>query len=294
MTRASKSASATCSTVVSTGTGPWPFLPCTGWPSSPATVTSTSSSASRYCGYSSSMSSKSSAARMRTLRCARAMFVTIPARMPVTRAQAGPSPGPVPDLAPHRVADLVPDLAPHRVADLMPRPVPMPRAGRLPVPPRRPVPRRDGQDVPHVPAGVVVGEDRPPQVPAPGAVGAEHPGRGEDGVLRVVRGEPGGPVGPDGVFGERGRLELHRPLGALAVLALVYPAGRGPAVVRFHRADPGQHLPGEPPAGPSRRLVPGQVVRRDPGRGGRGRGQGRRAERQHEEDHGRWPQSRSR
>ena len=30
MTRASKSPSATCSTVVSTGTGPWPFFPCTG------------------------------------------------------------------------------------------------------------------------------------------------------------------------------------------------------------------------------------------------------------------------
>jgi len=57
-------------------------------------------------------------------------------------------------------------------------------------------------------------------VPAPRAVGAEHPGRGEDGVRGVVRGELGGPVGPDGVFGERGRLELHRPLGALAVLAV--------------------------------------------------------------------------
>ena len=68
MTRASKSPSATCSTVVSTGTGPWPFFPCTGWSLSPATVTSTSSSASRYSGYSSSMSSKSSAARMRTVR----------------------------------------------------------------------------------------------------------------------------------------------------------------------------------------------------------------------------------
>jgi hypothetical protein len=29
-----------------------------------------------------------------------------------------------------------------------------------------------------------------------------------------VRGELGGRVGPDGVFGERGRLELHRSLGA--------------------------------------------------------------------------------
>src|SRR5689334_8900613 len=218
MTRASKSASATCSTVVSTGTGPWPFLPCTGWSSSPATVTSTSSSASRYSGYSSSMSSKSSAARMRTLRCARAMFVTIPVRMPVTRAQAGP-PGAVPLL--------------------------------------RAVSRRDGQDVPDVPARVVVGEDRPLQVPGRGTVGAQHPGRGEDRVLGVVRGELGGRVGPDGVFGERGRLELHRPLGALAVLAPMHATRRGPAVVRFHRADPRQHLPGQPRAGPGRRLVPG-------------------------------------
>src|SRR5690349_3301584 len=233
MTRASKSASATCSTVVSTGTGPWPFLPCTGWSSSPATVTSTSSSASRYSGYSSSMSSKSSAARMRTLRCARAMFVTIPARMPVTRAQGGP-PGPVP-----------------------PGALPPVSAGWTPVPPLRAVARRDGQDVPDVPAGVVVGEDRPLQVPGRGTVGAQHPGRGEDRVLGVVRGELGGRVGPDGVFGERGRLELHRPLGALAVLAPMHATRRGPAVVRFHRADPRQHLPGQPRAGPGRRLVPG-------------------------------------
>src|SRR5712691_7452960 len=89
MTRASKSPSATWCTVVSTGTGPWPFLPRTGWSSSPATVTRTSSSASRYSGYSSSESSKSSAARSRTLRCASTMEPTIPTRPAVTRAEAG-------------------------------------------------------------------------------------------------------------------------------------------------------------------------------------------------------------
>src|SRR6266851_43200 len=89
MTRASKSPSATWCTVVSTGTGPWPFLPRTGWSSSPATVTRTSSSASRYSGYSSSESSKSSAARSRTVRCASTMEPTIPTRPAVTRAEAG-------------------------------------------------------------------------------------------------------------------------------------------------------------------------------------------------------------
>src|SRR6185437_15859486 len=234
MTRASKSASATCSTVVSTGTGPWPFLPCTGRSSSPATVTATSSSASRYCGYSSSMSSKSSAARMRTLRCARAMFVTIPARMPVTRAQAGP-PGPLPLVWAGRM--LVPPgpVLPVYAGRMLvpPGPVLPVYAGRMLVPPpRRPVSCRDGQDVPDVPAGVVVGEARPLQVPGRGTVGAQHPGRGEDRVLGVVRGELGGRVGPDGVFGERGRLELHRPLGALAVLAPMHATRRGPAGVR--------------------------------------------------------------
>src|SRR5580693_792164 len=79
MTSASKSPAATWPTVVSTGTGPCPFLPRTGWSSRPATVTATPSSASRYSGYSNSMSSKSSAASMRTLRWVRSMRPTLPA-----------------------------------------------------------------------------------------------------------------------------------------------------------------------------------------------------------------------
>src|SRR6516164_599617 len=77
MTSASKSRAESPSTVVSTATGPWPFFPVTGWSSDLATVTSTSSSTSRYSGYSNSMSSKSSAARSRTLRCASTMVPTI-------------------------------------------------------------------------------------------------------------------------------------------------------------------------------------------------------------------------
>src|SRR5271165_1986171 len=92
MTRASKSPSATWPTVVSTGTGPWPFLPRTGWSSSPATVTSTSSSTSRYNGYSSSMSSKSSAARRRTLRCTSTMKPTIPPAAPAPVSWPGAIP----------------------------------------------------------------------------------------------------------------------------------------------------------------------------------------------------------
>src|SRR5580692_7827589 len=77
MTSASKSPAATWPTVVSTGTGPCPFLPRTGWSSRPATVTATPSSASRYSGYSNSMSSESSAASMRTRRWVSSMRPTL-------------------------------------------------------------------------------------------------------------------------------------------------------------------------------------------------------------------------
>ena len=50
MTRASKWAAATWSTVVSTASGPYPFLPVTGETSRPATVTATPSSPRRYSG----------------------------------------------------------------------------------------------------------------------------------------------------------------------------------------------------------------------------------------------------
>jgi len=134
------------------------------------------------------------------------------------------------------------------------------------------VPRGDGEHVPDVPAGMVVGEDRLPEArrrPARGAVCAQHPGGGEDRVRGVVRGERAGRVGSDGVFGEGGGLELHRPLGALAVPALVDAACRGPAIVRFHRPDPREHLPGKPRTGPGRVPVPGQVARRDARQAGR-------------------------
>src|SRR6266568_9208903 len=130
----------------------------------------------------------------------------------------------------------------------------------------RRVPGGDGQHVPDVPPGVVVGEDGPPEPgrrAARGAVGAQHPRGGEDGVRRVVRGEAAGRVDLDGVLGEGGRLELHRPLGALAVLAVVDAPRVRPAVVRLHRPDSREHLPGEPGAGPGRAPVPGQVARRD-------------------------------
>src|SRR5271155_948311 len=82
MTRASKSPSATWSTVVSTATGP---------SSRPATVTATSSSPSRYSGYNSSMSSKSSAARRSTLRPASTMPPTLRPRFFAARAgRSGP------------------------------------------------------------------------------------------------------------------------------------------------------------------------------------------------------------
>jgi hypothetical protein len=139
-----------------------------------------------------------------------------------------------------------------------------------PVPPGRPVrvPHGQGEHVPDVPAGVVVGEDRRPESgrPARHAVGAQHPGRREDRVGGVVGGQPDGSVGPDGVFGERGGLELHRPLRALVVLAAVHAAGPGLAVVRFHRADPREHLPGQPGAGPGGVPVQGQVPGGDGGR----------------------------
>src|SRR6266568_3442777 len=270
MTRASKSPSATWVTVVSTGTGPWPFLPRTGWSSSPATVTSTSSSASRYSGYSSSMSSKSSAARRRTLRCASTMRPTIPARLVRSRAGAAPCGSPARPLVPlvplgrmmvplgrpmvfldqpllllgwsvvllgrvvslSRVVALRQLVMATRLMGSMWRMVllrlvlsarsmlPAGRVlpGRMTGPGGRGVPGGDGQHVPDVPAGMVVGEDRlaePRRRPAGHAVGAQHPGGGVDRVRGIVGGEPGGRVGPDGVFGERGRLELHRPLGAL-------------------------------------------------------------------------------
>src|SRR5260370_34089977 len=255
MTRAWKSPSATWFTVVSRGTGPWPFLPRTGWSSSPATVTWTSSWASRYSGYSSSESSKSSAARSRTLRCASTMKPTIPARSAVTRAQAG-----LPD--PVRPSVVAVTMTTERVA----------------FPPGRLVPGGDGEDVPDVPAGVVVREDGPPEPgrrAARGAVGAQHPRGGENGGRRVLRGEAAGRVNLDGVLGEGGRLELHRPLGALAVLAVVDAARRGPAVVRLHRPDPGEHLPSQPGAGPGRAPVPGQVPGRNGGRAGPARPGGR-------------------
>src|SRR5215470_2158288 len=77
MTSASKSRAESPSTVVSTATGPWPFFPVTGWSSRPATVTATSSSRSRYSGYSSSMSSNSLAASRRTFRPAKVMAPTL-------------------------------------------------------------------------------------------------------------------------------------------------------------------------------------------------------------------------
>src|SRR5260370_31442222 len=87
--------------------------------------------------------------------------------------------------------------------------------------PGRPVPAGDGQHVPDVPPGGVVGEDRPPEPgrrATRGAVGAQHPGSGENRVRRVLRGEAAGPVRLDGVLGGGGRLALPRPLGAPAVL----------------------------------------------------------------------------
>src|SRR5690349_7707003 len=77
MTSASKSRAESPSTVVSTATGPWPFFPVTGWSSRPATVTVTSSSRSRYNGYSNSMSSNSLAASRRTFRPAKVIAPTL-------------------------------------------------------------------------------------------------------------------------------------------------------------------------------------------------------------------------
>ena len=174
--------------------------------------------------------------------------------MPVTRAQAGP-PGPVPPVP-------------------LPVPLPLVSTGRMPVPPLRPVSRRDGQDVPHVPAGVVVGKDRPLQVPGRGAVGAQHLGRGEYRVRGVVRGELGGRVGPDGVFGERGRLELHRALGPGIVRAGVDTGSGRAAVIAFNLANPGEDTPGQAWAGLRRTHVPGQVGGRDVRQGQRARAPG--------------------
>jgi uncharacterized protein YbjT (DUF2867 family) len=135
----------------------------------------------------------------------------------------------------------------------------------------RRIPGRQGQHVPDVPPRVVVGEDgaaQPLGGAAPGAVGAQHPGGGEDRVLWVVRAEPGRAVGPHRIFAERRGLELHRSLGALAVLAVVHAARVRAAVVRFDRPDRGQHLPMQPRAGPRGRHVPRQIARRDRGQPG--------------------------
>ena len=108
---------------------------------------------------------------------------------------------------------------------------------------------------------------------AGGAVGAEEPRRREDGVGRVVGARRVHPARGHGhvVGGERRGLELHRALGPRRVGPAVHAGQVRLAVVRLHRADGGQHRPGQPDAGRG-----GLLVEREHGRGDAGR---RRADR---------------
>jgi len=121
---------------------------------------------------------------------------------------------------------------------------------------------------------VVVGEDR--LLDARGlavarAVGAQHPGGGEDGVRGVIGAERLAGVGVDGELAEGAGQELHRALGSGEVRAGVNAGEGRPAVVAFDLADARQDRPGQAGAGLRGADVPGQVVRGDisPGQGDR-------------------------
>jgi hypothetical protein len=145
------------------------------------------------------------------------------------------------------------------------------------------IPLRHGQHIVHVPPRVVVRVDGlhdPVQRSAVGAVGAQHPGRGVDGVGRIVRAEAMPLVGMDRVGRERRGLELHRALGTAVADRPVHVSGSRTAVARLDRADRGQYLPGQARAGLGGSGIEGQVPGRDVGQGLRGWRGGRRKPRQ--------------